>query len=462
MTKFDAPLSPGDIQDVLNSFNDGVLLTDAFGNVLLHNTAYTYMTRMPFDNLVGMNMREVVRQRHGTECAALKVLEENRSVSMTHSNEEGTIVVTANPIFNVEGEITMVVTYVREVTDVLRLHEELEQAKELENYYYQLHQTYYIPDPSQPVAVSKTMQQTIETARQIANADATVLLTGESGVGKDVLARFIHGKSARSKAPFIAVNCGAVPANLLESELFGYASGAFTGAARGGKTGLFEAARGGTLFLDEIGDTSTNLQVALLRVLENRQITRIGSVEPIPVDVRIIAATNRNLNEMVDNSSFRYDLFYRLNVLNIHIPPLRERREDIIPLSVLFLNLFNDQYKQHKQLSREVVRRLVKYDWPGNVRELRNTIERCVVMNKGDHLSAASLPAALLHDESQKPAVFVSGIMPLNQAVEEAEKQVLTNALLSYGSSRQIAKAIGIDHSTVVRKLKKYKIRSED
>lgn len=462
MTKFDAPLSPGDIQDVLNSFNDGILLTDASGNVLLHNTAYIYMTRMPIDNLVGMNMQEVVRQRHGTECAALKVLEENRSVSMTHSNEEGTIVVTANPIFNVEGAITMVVTYVREVTDVLRLHEELEQAKELENYYYQLHQRYYIPDPSQPVAVSKNMQQTIETARQIARADATVLLTGESGVGKDVLACFIHENSDRSKAPFVAVNCGAVPANLLESELFGYASGAFTGAARGGKTGLFEAARGGTLFLDEIGDTSTNLQVALLRVLENRQITRIGSVEPIPVDVRIIAATNRNLNEMVDNSSFRYDLFYRLNVLNIHIPPLRERREDIIPLSVLFLNLFNDQYKQHKQLSREVVRRLVKYDWPGNVRELKNTIERCVVMNKGDHLSAASLPAALLHDEGQKPAVFVSGIMPLNQAVEETEKQVLTNALLSYGSSRQIAKAIGIDHSTVVRKLKKYKIRSED
>lgn len=461
MIKWGGPLSLGEIQNVLDSFDDGVLLTDACGNVLLHNAAYVHMTRMPFDHLVGMNMRDILHLRGVPTCAALRVIEENRSISMTLSNEEGTIVVTANPVFDVEGALTMVITYVREVTDIVRLREELEQAQALENYYYQIHQTYFVPDPSQPVAVSEAMRQTLETAKQISQADATLLLTGESGVGKDVLARFIHENSPRSKAPFVAINCGAVPANLLESELFGYAAGAFTGASRGGKTGLFEAACGGTLFLDEIGDTTPDLQVALLRVLESRQITRIGAVEPIPVDVRIIAATHRNLREMVDNFSFRNDLFYRLNVLNIHIPPLRERREDIIPLCILFLNIFNNQYKQHKQLSREVARKLVKYDWPGNVRELRNVIERCVVMTKGDHLSTASLPAALLSNDDLKAAVVVSGVMPLHQAVEETEKQILSNALVRFGSTRQVAQALGIDHSTVVRKLNKYKIRSD-
>ncbi|MGE5370544.1 MAG: sigma-54 interaction domain-containing protein [Solirubrobacterales bacterium] len=454
-------LSTDDIQRVINSFSDGILLTDAFGNVLLHNPAYIQQTLMPFENLVGMNMREIIAARGRTTAAALRVLEEKTTVSMTHSNEDGTIVVTANPIFDVEGNVTMVITYVREVTDLVRLHEELEHAKQLESFYYQLYQTQYIPDPSEPIAVSDRMKNAMGMARQLAAAGAVVLLTGESGVGKDVLARYIHENSSRKNAPFIAVNCGAVPANLLESELFGYAGGAFTGAAKGGKAGLFEAAKGGTLFLDEIGDTSPSLQVALLRVLENKEVTRIGSVEPIPVDVRIIAATNRNLTDLIAQEKFRFDLFYRLNVLHIHIPPLRERRADIIPLGVAFLNMFNQQYKQNKQLGREVARMLIKYDWPGNVRELKNTIERSVVMTKGDQLSLSSLPAAMLEEEKQQPSVIVSGVMRLNQAVEEAERQVLMNAYRTYGSSRKVAQAIGVDHSTVVRKMQKYKISAE-
>ncbi|MGE5422086.1 MAG: sigma-54 interaction domain-containing protein [Ignavibacteriales bacterium] len=454
-------LSAEDIQRVIDSFSDGILLTDAFGNVLLHNPAYIQKTFMPFDNLAGMNMREIVSVRGGTTCAALRVIEENSTVNMTHSSDDGTIVVTANPIFDVEGKLTMVITYVREVTEIVRLHEELEHAKEMENFYYQLYQTHYMPDPSQPVAVSDGMKNALEMSRQLAIADAVVLLTGESGVGKDVLARFIHENSPRKNAPFIAVNCGAVPANLLESELFGYTSGAFTGAAKGGKSGLFEAAKGGTLFLDEIGDTSPNLQVALLRVLESREITRIGSAEPIPVDVRIIAATNRNLTDLIAQEKFRFDLFHRLNVLQINVPPLRDRRADIIPLSVLFLNTFNEHYKQNKQLSREVARMLIKYNWPGNVRELKNTMERCVVMTKGDHLSISSLPATMLEEEKQQPAVIVSGVMRLNEAVEETEKQVLMNACRTYGSSRKVAQALGVDHSTVVRKMQKYKISAD-
>lgn len=461
MSSCEDRLSADDIQRVINSISDGILLTDAFGNVLLHNPAYIQKTYMPFENLVGMNMREILAARGAATCAALRVIEENSTVSMTHSSDDGTIVVTANPIFDVEGKLTLVITYVREVTEIVRLHEELEHAKELENYYYQLYQTQYMPDPSQPIAVSNRMKNALEMARQLAIADAVVLLTGESGVGKDVLARFIHETSPRKNAPFIAVNCGAVPANLLESELFGYIGGAFTGAAKGGKAGLFEAANGGTLFLDEIGDTSPNLQVALLRVLENREITRIGSAEPIPVDVRIIAATNRNLTDLIAQERFRFDLFHRLNVLQINVPPLRDRREDIIPLSVLFLNTFNEHYKKNKQLSREVARMLMKYDWPGNVRELKNTMERCVVMTKGDHLSISSLPAAMLEEEKQQPAVIVSGVMRLNEAVEETEKQVLLNACRTYGSSRKVAQALGVDHSTVVRKMQKYRISAE-
>lgn len=466
-------LTMEEIKRVFESFTDGVLITDAHGNVLMHNQAYIQKTFKPFNdslagmnlrdiNLIGMNMRDIIKVIGRTKAAALMVLDEMNPVTMTHSSESGTIMVTSNPLFDVEGSLNMVITYVREITDYVRLHEELNEIKSLEEMYYQTLQDDYSQEQGQPVAASRIMKETLNLAQRLAPVEATILLTGESGVGKDVLARYIHENSPRSKSPYIAVNCGALPENLLESELFGYAPGAFTGASRTGKTGLFEAANGGTLFLDEIAETSPNMQVALLRVLENRELIRVGSAQKIPVNVRIIAATNRNLEDMVNHETFRYDLFYRLNVLQIKIPPLRERQEDIVRLSMHFLHLFNKQYRQNKNMSHEVLRQLVKYDWPGNVRELKNAIERAVLMSKGNFLSNAFLPEPLQSSTNTQPTVIVSGVMPLNSAVEEVEKQVLINAFNAYGTTRQVAKALGVDHSTVIRKTRKYKIFGDD
>jgi len=461
MTDFCTWLTNSDFQKIFEGWDDGVLITDSQGFVLIHNQAYLRLTFLPFESLVGMNMRELIRKKYVTHVASLRVLEDRQPISMTHSNEFGTIVVSSNPVFDTHGSIVLVVTFVRELTEIVRLREELVQAKEIEEMYLEYNQKEYSKNNSDPIAVSKIMNHTLGLATSIAQVAANVLLTGESGVGKDVLANYIHNQSSRRDAPFIAVNCAALPENLLESELFGYDSGAFTGAARAGKAGLFEAAQGGTLFLDEIGDTSQSLQVALLRVLETKEITRVGAVKPTKIDVRIIAATNRDLEEMIKVGEFRSDLFYRLNVFQIKIPPLRDRREDIIPLSMYFINIFNNQYNRQKKMSHEVLRQLTRYDWPGNIRELRNIIERMVVMSKGDYLCLSALPESVLDDSGGNPSVIVTGIMPINYAIEQTEKQILINAMRTYSSTRKIAQVLGIDHSTVVRKIRKYRINSE-
>ncbi|SHI26711.1 PAS domain S-box-containing protein/TyrR family helix-turn-helix domain-containing protein [Desulfosporosinus lacus DSM 15449] len=459
MTECSNSLENFDFHKIFENWDDGVLITDSQGFVLMHNQAYLRLTFLPFDSLVGMNMRELIRKKYATNVASLRVLEDRQPVSMTHSNENGTIVVSSNPVFDTHGSIAVVVTFVRELTEIVRLREELMQAKEIEEMYFKYNQKEYSTTHNVPIAVSKMMNHTLVLAANIAQVAANVLLTGESGVGKDVIANYIHEQSSRKEAPFIAVNCAALPENLLESELFGYDSGAFTGAARAGKPGLFEAAQGGTLFLDEIGDTSQSFQATLLRVLETKEIKRIGAVKPIKIDVQIIAATNRDLEDMIKAGEFRSDLFYRLNIFRIKIPTLRDRREDIIPLSMYFMNLFNNQYHRQKRLSHEVLRQLTKYDWPGNIRELRNVIERMVVMSNGDYLSVSELPESLRNDFEMHPSVIVTGIMPINYAIEETEKQILTNALRTYVSTRKIGHILGIDHSTVVRKLKKYRLK---
>lgn len=312
------------------------------------------------------------------------------------------------------------------------------------------------------IAVSEWMKLVFATANKVSSVDATVLILGESGVGKEVVARYIHENSPRSNRPFIVVNCGAIPEQLLESELFGYAPGAFTGAARNGKAGLFETAQGGTLFLDEIGELPLSLQVKILRVLESREIMRVGSTKTTPVDVRILAATNRDLEQMVANKRFRADLFYRLNVIRISIPPLRDRVDDIAPLSLYYLNLFNNRYHQKKRFSYEIKSELERYPWPGNIRELKNAVEQMVVLGYDELLQTADLPWYQQQSgEAQARHVQVSGILPLKQALEETEKQLLENTLKKYRTSRQISRVIGIDQSTVVRKLNKYGLSTE-
>lgn len=311
--------------------------------------------------------------------------------------------------------------------------------------------------PPAVVAYSIEMGRMLQLASRVAPVNTTVLILGESGVGKEVVARFIHRTSPRREGPFVNINCGAIPANLLESELFGYEAGAFTGARREGKPGMIEVASGGTLFLDEISELPGDLQVKLLQVIQERRLTRVGGVKAVAVDIRIIAATNRDLAGMVGRGEFRADLFYRLNVVPITIPPLREREDDIIPLIYHFLEKFNRAHGFRKTMTEEAREALTRYSWPGNVRELENLIERLVVTVEGDQISAGDLPRHVRDDGGRgRGKVVVGGIMPLRQAIEEVERQIIERALAEKRSTYSMAKILGVNQSTVVRKIRKY------
>lgn len=312
--------------------------------------------------------------------------------------------------------------------------------------------------PSNPViAYSVEMGKVLHLATRVAQVTTTVLILGESGVGKEVIARFIHNASLRKTGPFVTINCGAIPPNLLESELFGYEAGAFTGAKREGKPGMIEVASSGTLFLDEISDLPLDLQVKLLQVIQERRLTRVGGIQPIEVDIRIIAATNRDLAKMVEKGEFRADLFYRLNVVPIIIPPLRSRRDDVIPLIYHFLAKHNTTHGYNKTISRETREVLTQYSWPGNVRELENLMERLVVTVEGEEIAVEDLPQYVKErDVTCDFKVIVEGVIPLREAVEEVEKQLIRHARKEYETTYEIAEALGVNQSTVVRKLRKY------
>ena len=298
------------------------------------------------------------------------------------------------------------------------------------------------------VGTSKEMRELLKLVEKVARVDSTVLIIGESGVGKELIARAIHYQSRRGAYPFVAINCGALAEGLLESELFGYKKGAFTGADAD-REGLFCVASGGTVFLDEISNTSPNMQVKLLRVLQEKELVPVGGREPVRVDVRVIAATNVDLEELVRAGKFREDLYYRLNVIPIRVPPLRERREDIPVLVDHFLRLCADRMGlSHKCFSKDAMRILTEYDWPGNVRELENVVERAVVLCEGDEITPDYLPHKLL----DKEATF-SG----RRTLEEGERGIILRALRETGYNiNRAAKILGIHRTTLYRKMKRY------
>ena len=303
--------------------------------------------------------------------------------------------------------------------------------------------------------------------------DVPVLITGESGTGKDVVARFIHENSHRSKASFVAINCAAIPENLLETELFGYTKGTFTGQNKDGKAGLFEVARGGTLFLDEIGDMPLNLQAKLLRVLESKTYMQVGGSTLIDADVRIVAATNHQLKEMIHDGRFREDLYYRINVVELRLPPLRKRKEDIIPLSFFFLNQFNQKYHQNKNISPTVLQQLQTYVWPGNIRQLKNTIEMMGVLSTGNNLEVPDFIAeggSLDSDNCQyveeikkqiKDDDNMESLLKLEDFTDAAEKEYLLKAYRICKTTRKMAEVLGVNHSTIIRKMKKHGISAK-
>jgi PAS domain S-box-containing protein len=449
-----------ELQDIIEHSFDGILVTDGEGNVILVNQAYIKNTGIQRDQLMGHNIKELINPVWMKNSVAVLVAEQKRPISMQHTTQNNkNIVVTGTPIFNKNNEVKRIIINTRDVSEIYNLQEELCRAREIEKLYFERMSENFedISDNKDPIVViSEKMKAVFLLAKRLASFNTTVLITGDSGVGKEEVAKYIHNNSIRKDKMFIAVNCGAIPENLLESELFGYVEGAFTGAVKGGKPGLFEAANGGTLFLDEIGEMSMNLQVKLLRIIDSRTINRVGSPESIPVDIRIITATNRNLNEMVAIGSFREDLFYRLNVVSMIIPPLRERTEDITPMVLKFMHSFNAQYGQKKKITYDVLKELEAYKWPGNVRELKNIVENMVVVSNNEYLQLGDIP--WLAEKYKAEEHSIGQPITMQEAIENTERKLLKDAKEKYGSTRRIAEILGIDQSTVVRKIKKYDI----
>jgi len=307
------------------------------------------------------------------------------------------------------------------------------------------------------VGKSKAMRNVFDIVSRVSPTETTILITGESGTGKELIAREIHNHSLRRQAPFVVVDCGALVETLFESELFGHVKGSFTGAHET-KHGRFEVAHGGTIFFDEISNISLNIQAKLLRVIQERDVTRIGSTKPIKVDVRILAATNENLAELVTKGKFREDLFYRLSVVPVHLPPLRERKEDIPLLVQHFLQKYNKKAKKNiNAVSSQAIKALMEYDWPGNIRELENTIERAVVLAKGNGIDLEDL---MYHGISASPALL-SPVEGKYRTLEEVEREYIKAVLRShFGNRSQTARILGIDRKTLWAKLKKYNLTS--
>ncbi|MBO8169537.1 MAG: sigma 54-interacting transcriptional regulator [Thermoanaerobacteraceae bacterium] len=456
-----------ELDSFIESSYDGIWITDGEGYTLHINSAYERITGIRREEVVGRPIQELVDKGYFSDSVTLHVLTRKERVTIMQDiyRTGKRVLITGNPIFDDEGNINRVVINVRDITELLSLKEQLEAKDKLTTRYKNelAHLRSQQTKLDNVVIKSAPMRHVFDIAVRVGKVDTTVLILGESGVGKELVAQAIVAASDRAKEPFIKVNCGAIPENLMESELFGYEKGAFTGADRKGKMGLFELAHKGTIFLDEVAEIPLNLQAKLLRVIQEQEIMRVGGTKPVKLDVRIIAATNWNLEEMVKKGKFREDLFYRLHVVPITVPPLRERPDDIPALVNHFLQRFNEKYQMNKAISPEILDILMAYHWPGNVRELQNLIERLVVLTQDRVITPEHLPVQFRRgEETLKPYIEIKGIIPLKEAVRRVEEELLTRAMKKYGTTRRAAVALGVDQSTIVRKMQKLNINVQE
>ncbi|RKD32553.1 sigma-54 interaction domain-containing protein [Thermohalobacter berrensis] len=431
---------------------DGICIINEAGFIEYMNTSFTNKFRFDKKIELGANIFKTK-----IDDLIKKSLTRKKCIkgTLVYSNSHGCVEVTTWPIF-LENKFKGIIVLFRNSKNKLidsRETNESEETIKLERYFTKI------------VGKSERIKKVLLMAQKASKSISTVLIRGKSGTGKELISKAIHYNSSRSKGPFVKINCGAIPANLIESELFGYEEGAFTGAVRR-KIGKFEQANGGTIFLDEIGDLPLNMQVKLLRVLQEKEFERVGGIETIKTDVRIIAATNRNLEEMVENGQFREDLYYRLNVIPIYLPSLQERREDIPLLIDHFIKKISKKLnKEPIKLSEEAIKCLYYYDWPGNVRELENIIERLIVLSEKDVVEVTDLPTQITNIyeivcEKEKGYTGLVNFKSNGELAkfEEYEKEIIKLALKKYKSFNAAGKALGITHRTVANKARKYNI----
>lgn len=440
------------LQMILESVQDGICVVDRSGEVTYVNPSYLRIVHKTPEMVVGQNVFETAAD--GNRCAVLRS-GIARIGSIRHKKDGTTIVANVNPIF-VDGEIAGVVSVIKDITEIQTLMERLSQVSAKAEYLEQelLRTKKTAQAFANYIGKSGKVVDVLALASKAADSSANVLIRGESGTGKEVIAEGIHYASGRRRGPFIRVNCGAIPGALLESELFGHEKGAFTGAVRR-KLGKFELANHGTIFLDEIGELDKNLQVKLLRVLQQKEFDRVGGEETIHVDVRIIAATNRDLEAMVREGTFRDDLYYRLNVIPIILPPLRDRPDDIPLLVEHFIEKISKENKKDvRGITPDAMQMFMHYRWPGNVRELENVIERVITLMDTDLITAAVLPSYIKGDIAGREVQSLADdtVLPW----EEYEKQIIANALRQGTSFNGAAKLLRISHKTVAAKARKY------
>ncbi len=455
------------LEAIIQSTQDAISVVDENGIGILINSAYTRLTGLPEEDVIGKPATVDIAEGESMHMQVLKTKKAVSGVRLKVGPKKREVIVNVAPIM-VDGQLRGSVGIIHDISEIKKLTDELNQARRMIR---QLNAKYTFEDI---IAESKIMLAAIQQAKRASQTPATVLLRGESGTGKELFAHAIHNSSPRADGQFIRVNCSAIADSLLESELFGYEEGAFTGARKGGKKGLFEEADAGTIFLDEIGKMNLELQAKLLRVLQEKEVTRVGGTKSININVRIIVATNANLERMIQEGTFREDLYYRLNVVPIFIPPLRKRKEDIPKLAYHLIRKFNQEYgRSIKNISLDAVQILMAYDWPGNVRELENSIGRAII-NAGLHtvmITEEHIPPLGILPAMGKPEIKESrlGIQiseydilnkSLKEVLDELEKDVILEVLEhTKGNKTDAAKVLGIAIRSLYYKLEKYGIQ---
>ncbi|WP_408008208.1 sigma-54 interaction domain-containing protein [Pseudalkalibacillus sp. A8] len=458
-----------ELNAILQASKDNIVITDGKGNVLRASPNCISIYGKGSSYLIGKSVYELEAENIFSPSVTKKVLTERKEVQvMQHTPTGRTVMATGFPVCNDFGEIIRVISFSYDLTEIQCLKEDYEELRtRMERYQSEIQELRERGQSKEDMVIqSKSIQRIWQLLQRVAKSDASVVFLGESGVGKNVFARALHKGSHRKTETFIEVNCGAIPESLFESEMFGYEAGSFTGANKKGKPGLIEIADKGTLFLDEVGELPLSVQAKLLKAIQEKKVTRVGGVHSKSIDFRLIASTNQDLEEMVKQGKFRQDLFYRLNVISITIPPLRERKEDIVMLVHYYLKKFNEKYETSKYFHSTTIEELVDYEWPGNVRELQNIIERLVITTETRTIYPDSLPFHIQREHQQNmDNWYVEELeergTSLQEALEEVEIRWLKRAVRQYKTTYEMAEYLGLNQSNVVRKLKKYGINAK-
>ncbi len=443
--------------EILDNIHDVVLVIDSDTTIVYANKAYATILGVPVEKVLGRRLDTIEPDSRTINVLRTGLPSNNGRDYLNSLNID--VVGSSFPLYDGDNNIIGAVSIFKNITEVVQLNRELQLTKGVADYLKEnLEQWEKLPlSFKEYVGQNSRLKETLVLAAKVALTDSTVLILGESGVGKEVLARAVHNSSRRKDMPLIKVNCAAIPEELIESELFGYVEGAFTGSKKGGKLGKFELAHGGTIFLDEIGDMSLAMQAKLLRVLQEKEFERLGGTKTIKVDVRVITATNRDLKGMIEKETFRLDLYYRLNIVPLYLTPLRERKDDLLTLAKTFLDQFAREVGYELTLSPQVVRLLQAYDWPGNIRELQNVIEHASIVCSNGTIEIHHLPAHMIttleecKTDQDRP-------FDVKEILGRVEKALILSALATYNNRSNAMQALGISRGAFYDKLRKYGI----